>query len=176
MMLVIVRVGVVVMAALMLQLELFSDTRFFGVMPEMLLGAAIAAGWAGGPERGAMVGFCLGLLYDLFLPTPFGLTAMTYVMVATAVGVVATVAADAGENLLRRFVSLGALAVGITLFVMMGELLSQPNLYTDRFATVLVLATLYTAPFMPLLHFSMRWAFGVHADDAPTPVRLSMVE
>lgn len=176
MMIVIIRVGVVVTAVLMLQLELFSDTRFFGVMPEMLLGAAIAAGWAGGPERGAMVGFCLGLLYDLFLPTPFGLTAMTYVMVATAVGVVATVVADSGERLLRRFVSLGGLAVGITLFVMLGELLSQPNLYTDRFVTVLVIATLYTALFMPLLHFSMRWAFGAHAEDAPTPVRLNMVE
>ena len=41
--------------------------------------------------------------------------------------------------------SVAAVAVGIVLFVILGELLSATDLYTDRFLTIVVVGTLYTA-------------------------------
>ena len=62
---------------LILQLELFASIRFFGVMPELMLGIAITAGWNGGSSRGAVVGFISGMSIDLYLATPLGLSALT---------------------------------------------------------------------------------------------------
>ncbi len=170
------RVGLVVVVALVVQVELFSDTRIFGVMPELLLGTTIAAGWAAGPERGALVGFGAGILYDLYLPTPLGLTAIAYVLTGFGVGVVAVTVAVSGERIVRRLISFAAVATGMTLFVLIGVLLGQSNLYSDRFFFVVFVASLYTAIFTPLLHRAMQWAFGVHSDDARSPVRLSVLE
>lgn len=170
------QLGVVILVVLVLQVELVSDTRIFGVMPELLLGATIAAAWAAGPERGAGVGFVCGLLYDLYLPTPLALSAITYVIIGFGVGVASATVAVSGERLIRRVVSTLGVAAGITLFVILGELLGQSNLYTDRFFKILVIATFYTALFMPLLHRAMQWAFGVHDVTARPPQRLTVVE
>ena len=170
------RTAVVVLVTLVLQVELFSDTRIFGVMPELLLGATVAAGWAGGPERGAIVGFTCGILYDLYLPTPLALSALTYVLVGFAIGLVSAAIAYTGEYLMRRLITLGGIAVGVTLFVLIGELLGQSSLYTDRFFTILIVATLYTTLLMPLLHRGMHWAFHAESDLARPPQRLHVME
>lgn len=166
----------VLIAALVLQLELFSDVRFFGVMPELMLGATIAAAWAAGPERGAIVGFGAGLLYDLFLPTPLALTAMSYALVGHFVGMAGAAVADTSERMLRRLISLAGTAAGIMVFVTLGELLGQPNMYNDRLVRVLVVSSLYTAVLMPLLHRAMAWAFDAHDQAANAPLRVRVVE
>ena len=55
-----------------------------GSPPDLMLALAVAAGLAGGPERGAWVGFAAGLLADCFLQTPLGLSALVYGSSATA--------------------------------------------------------------------------------------------
>ena len=74
------------LVVLIVQLELFSELRIAGVMPELLLGLTVATGWQGGADRGAFVGFTAGALYDLYLPTPLALTALTYTIVGYTVG------------------------------------------------------------------------------------------
>ena len=169
-----VKTAIVLVVVLVFQVELFSDLRFFGVMPELLLGAAIAGGWNAGPERGATVGFCAGMLYDLYLPTPLALSALSYMLVAFAVGVVSSGIAEAGETPIRRAVSFVALPIGITLFIVLGELLGQ-DLYTSGYVKLVIIATIYTGLLMPPVHAGMRWAFGV-GGGAPAPVRFEMVE
>ena len=170
------KVTVVLIAVLVLQVELFSDTRLFDVMPELLLGTTVAGGWAAGAERGATVGFFAGLLYDLFLPTPLALTAIAYVLVGYGVGTLARAVDTDGERFLRRIVSVAAVAIGIVLFVILGELLSDTDLYTDRFVTIAIVGTLYTALFMPLLHRAMGWAFRTRSHIAPRPLKMNVVE
>ncbi len=53
---------------------------------DLLLLVAIAGGIAAGPDRGAAIGFAAGIAYDLMLQTPFGLSALTYALVAYLVG------------------------------------------------------------------------------------------
>lgn len=169
------RTAIVLVSVLVLQVELFAELRVLDVMPELLLGTAIAAGWAGGPERGVVVGFCAGLLYDLYLPTPLAMTALTYLLIAFGVGTVSAAIGDAGGRPIRRMVSFAAIPVGITLFVVLGELLGE-DLYTDDFTKLIIVATIYTALLMPPLHWAMRWAFRVDEGRARTPMRLEMVE
>jgi rod shape-determining protein MreD len=168
------RTAAVLLLVLVLQLELFSELRLWGVMPELLLGVSIAGAWVAGPDRGAVIGFTAGLLYDLYLPTPLAMTSLAYVLVAYAVGLIA-VGAQSGEAPLRRMVTLAAVPIGITLFIVLGELLGE-DLYGSGFAKLVILATLYTFALMGPVHWLMRWAFAIGRHDARAPVRLEMVE
>ncbi len=172
-----VRFTVVVVLVLVLQVELFSELRLWGVMPELLMGTTVATAWAAGPDRGAVVGFVAGLLYDLYLPTPLALSALTYVLVAYGVGNVSAALASSGERRLRQLVTLCAVAAGIMLFVTLGELLGQPNLYTDRLVTIVIVATLYTTLLMTPIRRLVLWALGDEKrPTAPKPLRLEVVE
>ena len=172
---IVVKSTIVLIATLVFQVELFSDLRVFGVMPELLLGAAIAGGWAAGPERGAVIGFSAGMLYDLYLPTPLALSALTYLLIGYAVGLLSADVAESGERPLRRIVSFLAIPIGLTLFIVIGELLNE-DLYTSTFVKLIIVATLYTTVLMAPIHLGMRWAFGVSRSRAAPPIRLEMVE
>lgn len=80
------RAGALVLVVLLVQVTIGADLRLFGVQPELLLGVAACAGVVTGPDRGAIVGFVAGLAYDLFLQSPFGLTALVYAGVGYATG------------------------------------------------------------------------------------------
>ena len=84
------RAGLVVVVAVLLQISLVNDLRVAGAMGDLVLVVVVAAGITGGADRGATYGFADGLLFDLLVDTPFGLTALTYALVGYGVGVVAT--------------------------------------------------------------------------------------
>ena len=170
-----IRCAIAVVFVLVVQVELFSELRIWGVMPELLLGVAIAAAWVGGPDRGAVIGFIAGLLYDLYLPTPLALTALAYVLVAYSVGLISAGVAQSGEASLRRLLSFTAIPIGITLFVVLGELLGE-DLYGNGYVKLVIVATIYTMVLMGPIHFLMQWAMGANRHDARSPVRLEMVE
>ena len=87
------RAGLVVALFVMVQQTLMLDLRVGGVHPDIMILLPIVAGLVGGPSRGASMGFVAGLVADLFLPTPFGLSALVATLIGFAVGV-ATLALD----------------------------------------------------------------------------------
>ena len=149
----------VLIILLILQLEIFASVRFFGVMPEIMLGAAVVSGWHGGPIEGAFVGFISGFLIDLYLPTPLGLSALTYALVGYLLGIISELIAEDVERIVRSVISLVGVVLGLVVFVLFGELIAEPNLYNKNFGKVLVVGGLYTGAFMPLLHILMEWVF-----------------
>ena len=149
----------VITLVLILQLELFSSIRFFGVMPELMLGLAIASGWHGGPLNGALTGFFCGFAVDLYLATPLGLSALSYAIIGYLLGIVAEIVAEDIERIVRLIISIAAIALGLTLFVLFGELIAEPNLYNKNFGKILVVGALYTGLFIPVLHYMMSWVF-----------------
>jgi len=144
---------------LILQLELFASIRFFGVMPEIMLGAAVAAGWHGGPTDGAIMGFASGLLVDLYLASPLGLSALSYALIGYLVGVISGLIAEDVERIVRTVISLVGIVLGLVTFVLFGELIAEPNLYNKNFGKILVVGGLYTGLFIPILHYLMEWVF-----------------
>ena len=73
-----VRTLLVGLFALGLQTTFLSSVTLIGIVVQLMLCLAVAAGVSGGSERGAIVGFSLGLMFDLVLSTPLGLTALVY--------------------------------------------------------------------------------------------------
>ena len=70
-----VLVGLVVLG---LQTTLFSDVRPFGVVAQLMLLLAVAAGVTYGLEVGAVAGLVLGFMYDCVLNTPLGLCSLVF--------------------------------------------------------------------------------------------------
>ena len=80
------RMSLILVMALTLQLAVASRLEVFGVQGDLLLLVAVSAGLATGPDRGATIGFAAGLSFDLLLQSPFGLSALTYAIVAYIAG------------------------------------------------------------------------------------------
>ena len=75
------RLPIMMLVALLLQTTVLNRLRLFGVMPDFMLLVAGAGGITAGPTRGAALGFSSGMLIDLFLPTPLGLSALVFTLV-----------------------------------------------------------------------------------------------
>ncbi|WP_419925447.1 rod shape-determining protein MreD [Candidatus Poriferisocius sp.] len=152
------RSALILVTALVFHLALFSDLRVLGVAPEVPLAIAVTAGLVGGPERGAVAGFAIGLGIDLYLPTLFGLSALIYAVWGYAVGLLE-------ERIFRSawwinvLVAAVATGGGLLVYAVLGELLGQANLYTDRLYLVIGVASAYNLVLsLPLLGL-WRWSW-----------------
>jgi rod shape-determining protein MreD len=151
------RLGLVAVLAVVLQTTLFADLRLFGVAPDLPLVLVIAVAYREGPQTGAVYGFWCGLAIDLFLQTPFGLSALAFSAVGYAVGGLRTGMTHASPWAPMVFGGFGGLAGG-ALFVVVGILAGQEQLVAARTVPVVLAAAAYDAllalPVFPL----GRWA------------------
>ena len=153
-----VRTALVLVLALTLQLGMASSITFFGVQGDLLLLVAIAAGIAAGPDRGAAIGFGAGIAYDLMLQTPFGLSALTYALVAYLVG-------SLQDSVLRAAwwipvaTATAATVLGVILYGVVGTVLGEDLVGWDllRIAALVGVLNTIAAPFVVR---TMRWATG----------------
>lgn len=149
------RLSLVLVVLLVLQTTWMTDLRPFGVPGDLMLLLAIAAGMAGGPLRGATVGFVAGLAMDLVLLTPLGLSALVYLAVGYAVGSV-------HDGVLRSAPWIPVVAafvasiVGVVFYVVLGQLVGQEFRLPYLPRIVLVTAVLNAALVFPAL-FATRW-------------------
>ena len=131
------RVLALLLTAATLQATLFDAVRFDGVSVEYLLLVAILAGHHGGPERGAVVAFFAGLLYDSVGVSPLGLHALAFAPVAATVGHLSARMA-VGARGLRVLGLMVAVASGVVAAAMIGSIfglhpISGPVLFRTTF-------------------------------------------
>jgi rod shape-determining protein MreD len=124
-----------VFAVLVVQTCVLQRLRIEGAHADGLLLVAIAAGIAGGAETGALAGFGAGLVADLFLQTPFGLSALAFCVVGFAVGALQSsmLRTTAWITPLTAFM---ASAAGVALFAVAGAVVGQPNLVGPRLPVI----------------------------------------
>ena len=103
-----VPVGLMLIA---LQRSAFENVHPFGVVLQIVLALCVAGGIAGGPERGAWLGFVLGVMFDLGNGFPLGQHGLAYGLAGFVAGCVNVVAVDPHWWLQLIFVSVGG-AVG----------------------------------------------------------------
>jgi rod shape-determining protein MreD len=151
------RLPPVLLAAVMLHTAVAPQLRLFGVAAEVMLLLAIAAGITAGADRGAALGFGAGLLADCFLQTPFGLSALTYSLVAYGVGAFQSTILHAGRWI-PMLTTLVASMLGVGLFALLGLVLGQDHLVSARLATVAGMVGVLNAVLSPLAVRLMRWA------------------
>lgn len=131
--------------------------RFFGVAADVMLLLAIAAGIAAGADRGAALGFGAGLLADCFLQTPFGLSALTYSLVAYGVGTFQSTILHTGRWI-PMLTTLVASALGVALFALLGLVLGQDHLVSARLVVVAGMVGVLNALISPVAVRLLRWA------------------
>jgi len=138
------RLATLVVSAVVLQVAVLPSLRLLGVVPDLGLVLAVAVAYRSGPETGALVGFAAGLGYDLFLTTPLGLSALTYCLVAYAVGVLQS-GLLRSPRLLGPMLGGGAGLAGGLLFVGLGIIFGVDVLRTASVFSVIARVALYDA-------------------------------
>jgi rod shape-determining protein MreD len=152
-----VRTILVVIVALLAQTTVVLDLRIGGAHPDVVGMLPIAAGLAAGPEEGALMGFLAGMGIDLFLPTPFGLSALVGCLIGFGVGR-ATQAVDKSIWWLTPLVALTASAVAVMLYAVLGAILGDDSvLHVDLVAVVGVVSVVNAILAVPITAF-VRWA------------------
>ena len=147
-----------IVVTVVLHTAVLSRLRVFGVIPDLMLAVAVAAGVEAGPARGAVIAFCGGMALDVFLLTPMGLSALVYCLVAYAVGV-------AHEGVLRTswyipvLTAFVASAGGVVLYAVAAWMLGEPTLNSRLLTIVVVVAAANAALSPPVLRF-VRWSLA----------------
>lgn len=151
------RVPLVVVTALVLHLAVLSRVRLAGVMPDLMLLLAVAAGLTGGPSRGSALGFVSGMTVDLFLDTPFGLSALVFTLVGFAMGTVAggILRASWWIPVVAAFV---ASAAGEILFALAGATVGESQMVTGRLLVIAPVVGALNALLAPLTMRVVSWA------------------
>ena len=151
------KIGLVIVITVVIQLTVFVDVRVAGVAPELLALLAVLAGFLAGPDRGPMVAFASGAMWDVYLPTPLGLSAITFAIVAFVVGSLEAGLFHDSRLTLVVFAGLGTVSAVIG-YALLGEIVGQRGLVDVRMLKVAVVAGLLNALLAPLVTPVMRWA------------------
>lgn len=152
------RMPVLLLAALLVQTTILARLRFFGVMPDFMLLVAVAGGITAGPTRGATLGFASGMIIDLFLPTPLGLSALVFTLVGYGAGA-------AGASVLRSawyipvLTAGAASASGEVLYAVVGSVLGE-RMLTGRLATIALVVGVTNAVLTPVAVRLVNWSLG----------------
>jgi rod shape-determining protein MreD len=156
-----VRVPLLVVTALVIHLSVLTRLQVAGVMPDLMLLLAIAGGITGGPVQGAALGFASGMVVDVFLETPLGLSGLVFSVVGYAVGVT-----QAG--ILRSswwipmLTAFAASAAGALLFALAGAVVGATSIDTRHLFVVLPVVGVTNALLAPLAVRLVGWSLGRH--------------
>jgi rod shape-determining protein MreD len=159
------RLPLMLLAALLLQTSVLVRLRVFGVMPDFMLLVAVAAGLTAGATRGAALGFASGMVIDLFLPTPLGLSALVFTLVGYGVGV-----ANTGVLRSAWYIPMltagGASVAGVVLYAVAGSMLGEPML-TGHLVTIALVVGVSNAVLAPVAVRLVGWSLGSLKSGAP---------
>jgi rod shape-determining protein MreD len=134
------RVTLVVFLFITVQQTLMLQLRIGAAHPDIMILLPVAAGIVGGPGRGATMGFWSGLVADLFLPTPFGLSALVGCLVGFAVGL-ATIPLDRTSWWLPMTTAVLASIAYLATYALLGSILGEPQmLHVDLTRIVVVVS------------------------------------
>lgn len=122
------RLVLLIIAALIFQVAVVDQVVVLGDHADLMVVLAAAAGLVGGPQRGAAAGFLLGLAADLLVITPYGLSALTFVLVGFVCGLLRSTAAAREGGTLRYLACVVAGAAGTLAYALLGALIGQPGM------------------------------------------------
>jgi rod shape-determining protein MreD len=134
----------------LLQTAVLPYARVADVVPDLGLVATVAIAYYEGPELGAIFGFASGLAMDLFLQTPLGLGALSFALTGYFIGVVQGALLRSTWWVTPLLGGLGGIIGGL-LFIGIGALVGQEQLWALRSLRVVLLTGLYDAIIAPIV-------------------------
>jgi rod shape-determining protein MreD len=154
-----VRVALVIFIVLMVQQTLMVALRIGGVHPDLLWLLPITAALLDGPETGAIVGFWAGLVFDLVLPTPFGLSALVGCLLGYVTGSL-TAAVDPRATWLKPVAALAGSVAADMLFAVLGAILGQQQMVQVDFLALSLVVGVSSLVLVLPVNRMMRWALA----------------
>lgn len=159
------RIIVVYMAALLLQLTIFVDVRVVGVAPELPALIAVLAGLLVGAQAGSFIAFGAGLMWDVYLPTPLGLAAVSFALVAFGLGSI-TEELFHDTRIQTGLLVFAGTAASVAVYAVLGEVVGQRGLVDDDLLSIVLVSSALNALLSLAAAPAMRWAaWGGRARD-----------
>jgi rod shape-determining protein MreD len=157
-----IRLVLLLIAVVLVQTAVLPHLRIAGVAPEVGLVATVAVAFVAGPEAGAVFGFAAGLALDLFLSTPLGLSAFAWSITGYVIGVVEGAVLRTAWWFIPAVTLLAGLVGGL-LFVLLGAVVGEGQLWGWESLRTVVIAAVYDALIAPIVFPVVRVA--LHAAD-----------
>jgi rod shape-determining protein MreD len=110
----------------------------------------LAVAFEDGPESGALFGFAMGLVLDLFLITPLGLSALSFALTGYAVGAFQSSIVRSTPWLYPMIGGLGGLFGGLV-FIAVGGMVGQDQLLSVHGVQIVVVSAVWDAILAPLV-------------------------
>jgi rod shape-determining protein MreD len=145
-----IKLALVILVAVVLETTLLTHFDIDGAIPGLCLLCVLAVAYEDGPESGALFGFAMGLVLDLFLITPIGLSALSFALTGYAVGVFQAGIVRTSPWLAPVLGGLGGLFGGLV-FITVGAVVGQDQLLSMHGVQVVVVSALYDALLAPLV-------------------------
>jgi len=152
-----VRVPLVTVAALAVQLSLFTDMRPFDALADIMLLLVLASGMVAGPRDGALCGFFIGFVYDLMLRTPFGLSALAYALIGYAAGYLQAVVSSA-PWWIGMLIMGAASAASVAVYATIGTVFGLRDAVNVHLVTVMVVVGVVNLLLAIPALWVQRWA------------------
>ena len=165
----VIPLGLILLA---LQRTIFVEVQVAGVIIQIMIATAAAAGVAGGSERGALVGFVFGVMFDLAEGTPLGSTATAMTIAGVVGGLLALIAADPHWWLAALFTGLGA-AAGALMIPVVRVFIGEPEPFQEELYVVVPIVAVSAAIMSPLLVPLARWSLRLRRPEWTQPVKES---
>jgi rod shape-determining protein MreD len=162
----VIPLGLILLA---LQRTIFVEIQVVGVIIPIMMAMAAAAGVAGGSERGAIVGFTFGLMFDLAEGTPLGSTATAMTIAGAVSGLLALIAADPHWWLEAIFTAIGT-AVGVTMVPVIRGFIGEPAPFQGELGIVVAVVAAAAAVMSPLLVPLARWCLRMRRPEWKQPI------
>ena len=116
------RLGALFATIFILQVSVVPHFRLGGYVIDLPLIFVVLVGLHLNPQNGSLTGFLVGLMVDLALETPFGMTALTFSLIGFAAGSASPHVAE--RNVITRALTVALLgATAIALFASFGVLI-----------------------------------------------------
>jgi len=153
------KVPLVLLVFLVVELTVLDHLRVFGAGPDIMLLLAVVAGIVGGPREGALFGFASGIVLDLFLETPMGLSALVFCIVGYAVGNIqgGVLRAAWWIPIVTTFV---ASVAGVLAYALTATVVGQPGLVTPHLFVVAAVVGVFNAVVSPVALRLLRWSLS----------------
>jgi cell shape-determining protein MreD len=157
------RLGLVLVGALVFQVGVVDQVAFLGMHADVMVLLAGAAGLLAGPARGAMVGFVVGLVADLVVTTPYGLSSLAFVLVGFGSGLVRLAPAARATRRVQVVLCVLAGTLGTLTYAVLGALVGQPGMLSRTGLDAVVVVSLGAVVLAWPALWAMRWVVQASA-------------
>lgn len=154
------RLALVLLAALVVQVSVLDQIVVLGEHADVMVLIVGAAGLVAGPQRGAIAGFVTGLVADLVVTTPYGLSSLAFVLLGFGFGLVRLSPAVRETRSVQVAACVVSGALGTVLYAFLGALVGQPGMLGRTGLDAVVIVTLGSVVLAWPALVAVRWALA----------------